>query len=889
MPQSAESQRPPILSTKLAIPPLRQGRIARLRLLARIDHAIQRLHRIILITAPAGFGKTMLASEWVHQSSTPATWLSITADDNTINHYLYNLHLALQKLTDGQFDFPEFDPEAPPRVGMTLLINAIARIGYPFTLVLDDFHLITDNEIHQMMDFFLEHLPPQVTVLLISRTTPPLSLTRLRVRGQLADLKQEDLRFTRKETEDFFRETINFQLTDDHLDHLESQTEGWAAALQMAALSFPDRIEEVSAFISSFDAHNRYIEDFLLSEVLNTLSGDLRDFLLRTSVLDTLTGALCDAVTGQDDSAAVLEELARRNLFIIPLDEKRYWYRYHHLFQQLLQKKLKDDDPFSLKEGHRKASLWYESNGHHTQAINHAIRAEDFSLASSLIIANNEVFFKRSDLHSLRLWFDQIPEEAGMENPELSLIEARGLLLTGHLAQATQLLDRALVRLKLLPQEGYPRVLMGRYFTMRASIERLQGDSWYAIELAEKAQEYLPKTDILYNSATIILAQAYNICGPVEKAVEAFQEAIQISDRNDNVFSRAVAQSGLAHSLLLQAKLFQCEDLCLKTIETLNTLKKNYYSVAGRIFIRYGDLLYEWDRLDEARECMLEAIKRGEEENNTRIIASSKLSLTRLDYLENGLSVGLESVTSARNTIKKYGLSSYETLLDAYEAWFYIREGDLTRATEWERRFLREKGHNCADCTYHSMHNCLNHLRLAILRDDLERALELSENSLERTKLQGWTLLGQKVAILRAAAFLKRGDLLTAYQLTESVLVEAERENIVRFFLDEAQFIQPLLRDYCDSHSAHTDYARQILTLVEEEIGLTDAHETEITEREMIILRHLAEGLSNKELGDHLSISVNTVKTHLKHIFSKLDVKNRTEASAKARRLGIID
>ena len=440
-----------VLATKLYVPLPRPKVVFRLRLVARLDEGLY--HKLTLISAPAGFGKTTLVSEWVVSAERPVAWLSLDEGDNDLARFLAYLVAALQTVMAdmGEGLLAMLRSPQPPSIEtmLTALLNEIAATPNHFILVLDDYHILDAQSIDQALTFLLEHLPPQMHMVIATREDPQLPLARLRVQGQLTELRAADLRFTPSEAAEFLNQVMGLNLSAEAIAALETRTEGWIAGLQMAALSMQGR-SDTASFIRAFTGSHRFVLDYLVEEVLQRQPEHVRSFLLQTAVLDRLSGSLCDAVTGREDGRGVLETLERGNLFVIPLDDRRQWYRYHHLFADVLQARLMEEWPGQVSALHRRASVWYEQNGLPSDAIRHALAAEDFERAADLIELAGPMVEESSQTATWLGWVRALPDELIHIRPVLSVWYAYALLGRGELEAAEARLTDAEQCLELM-------------------------------------------------------------------------------------------------------------------------------------------------------------------------------------------------------------------------------------------------------------------------------------------------------------------------------------------------------------------------------------------------------------------------------------------------------
>ncbi|MBC8450567.1 MAG: hypothetical protein H8D78_22765 [Chloroflexi bacterium] len=490
----------PLLSTKLYVPPVRPELVPRPRLIERLNAGLHR--KLTLVSAPAGFGKTTLLSEWTQQSEFSVAWVSLDRDDSDPARFWAYFIAALQTVQAdvGEGALAVFQSPQPPPIEaiLTTLINEIATLPDPFALVLDDYHLIQAQPIHSALAFLLDHLPPQIHLVIAGRADPPLPLARLRGRGQLTELRETDLRFTLDEAATFLNQVMGLGLSAEDVAALEARTEGWIAGLQMAALSMRGR-KDIPGFIAAFTGSHRYILDYLMEEVFQQQSADVQDFLLKTSILERFTAPLCDAIAEREDSHDVLLALERANLFIVPLDESRQWYRYHRLFADLLRHRLQIAGPQDLVPHlHTRASQWYEAEGFAAGAVHHALAGSDWERAATLILDVSETMLKRGELVTLLGWLQALPAEVVRVRPQLCLTYGWALILTGQLDAAESYLGQA---------EGAAQddaALLGDIVSAQAFIARIRGDDSRTIELSQRALSLLPQDDLSARSIVAV-------------------------------------------------------------------------------------------------------------------------------------------------------------------------------------------------------------------------------------------------------------------------------------------------------------------------------------------------------------------------------------------------
>ena len=530
---------PPILATKLYIPPPRPNVVLRPRLITRLNEGLH--GRLTLISAPAGFGKTTLLSEWIAGCKWPVAWLSLDESDNDPSQFLTYLVAALQTIDNdmgaGMLSILQSPQPRPAELFLTSLINAVAQAPQEFILALDDYHRIEARPIHNALTFLLDHLPPQMHLAIVSRSDPPLPLARLRGQRTLTELRAADLRFTPDEAATFLNQVMRLDLSAADVAALETRTEGWIVGLQMAALSMQGRADTAS-FIRAFTGSHRFIIDYLVEEVLQRQVERVRDFLLQTSILDRLSGPLCDAVSGQGDGRAMLEALERGNLFVVPLDEERHWYRYHHLFADMLQARLTREQPDQAPLRHRRASEWYEQNGLPSDAIRHALAAEDFERAADLVELAWPAMRRSRQEATVLGWVKALPDKLIRARPVLSVVSAWALLDGGELEAAEARLrdterwlgtaadmrerpeapsaGMGVAEMVVVDQEQF-RSLPASIANARAYRAQALGDVAGTVTYARRALDLLPEGDYYERGTTAaLLGLAYWASGNLE-------------------------------------------------------------------------------------------------------------------------------------------------------------------------------------------------------------------------------------------------------------------------------------------------------------------------------------------------------------------------------------
>jgi LuxR family transcriptional regulator, maltose regulon positive regulatory protein len=877
--------------------------------------------KLTLISAPAGFGKTTLLSEWrmLHLGAErPLAWVSLEEPDNDPTRFLSYLVAALQTI---EADIGEAvlnslrSPQPPPIESvLTALINEIASIPEEFALILDDYHVIANEAVHDAISFLVDHLPPQAHLVIASRTDPPLPLARLRARGQMTEIRADDLRFTPEETDAFLQGVMGLELPEGSVAVLEERTEGWIAGLQLAALSMRGR-EDVSGFIAALKGSSRYVLDYLAEEVLQHQPDDVRAFLLQTSILDRLSGPLCDAVTDRADGQEMLERLERANLFTVPLDEERRWYRYHHLFSEFLSNRLHQTQPDQESELHRRASSWYEHNGLVHEAVDHALAA-NLETTARLIEENFRDILAHGEVALLLSWMELLPEELLRSRPWLCIPCAWALLVTGQLEAAelrVQDLERMVDTNLSFPPDNREiplgddelAAVSGEAAAIRAFIVRNRGDVPLSIELSRRALELVSEDNLtLRGIVAYLLGGAYSMSGDLMAANEFLSEAITTSQRADNAFAALLAMRGLAELHVMRGRLHRAADLYR---QALRLAEQRPFPAAGLAHVGIGELLYEWDDLDGAMRHLMEGIALGEQSGSTNIVLPGHALLARVKWARGDPEGALRAIRDDETTAQGLTPSSRDlNRIVAHGARLRLAQGDVGGAT----RLLAERWIGVDDDLDHL--NVMEHVVLArvlIVRREHDAALDLLRRLLEVAEATGSIGSAIEILAVEALALDARGDEAQAMAALGRALSLAEPESYVRTFVDEGEPMSALLdkllrarrkEQLSSPQNVSPEYVGKLLTAFRRSSGgralsteadplrstqpLTDP----LSERELEVLRPIAAGKSNREIAGQLFVTVDTVKKHLTHIFRKLGVHSRTQAVARARELGLI-
>jgi LuxR family transcriptional regulator, maltose regulon positive regulatory protein len=899
----------PLLITKLRCPRLPNQSIPRSRLTGLVNEALQAGQPLILISAPAGFGKSNLLGEWLLHSGWHTTWLTLDEEDNDLNRFWAYFIAALQVLREdlgenAQMVLRARDPLTPPDESfLTVLLNEIAAFSEPIVLVLDDYHLIDNSAIHNGFAYLIDHLPGQMHLILASRSDPPLPLARWRAGNQMAEIRAEDLRFTKEEAISFLVEILGFPLSNDEVAALVNRTEGWIAGLQLAALSMQGR-QEVSTFITDFTGSHHYIFDYLSEEILQRQSKTVQLFLLHTSILDRLCAGLCETVTGQAGCQEMLEDLERSNLFLQRVDDERYWYRYHQLFAEVLRHHLRQAQPHLIPELHVRASKWFEQNGWAAEAIRYALAGKEFEWAADLVEANAiTIHWRQGDNATLFRWLEELPDELIRSRPRLCLSHAWALLISGQLAAVESRLEDLEKFLAHVPDSGMEAVeihgLRGQMAAIRASLARNRNDLPRAIELCRQALQYIPSKDVSLRAViSLNLGLAYWQGGDLPAASHILGEISMVDEQGGMLLTSLASQALLADMQAEQGRLHQAVRIYQQTIERGTIDHGRFSPVATWAHIGMGKVLLQWNDLQATGRYLEKGLELARQWGNADGLAWAFLSLAEWksaigapEEADRELSQGEQVARQGRVT----RLTASRVV--GYRGKLWISQGKIAEADLWaQERDLEVEN----DVSYQRLPEYLSFARLLIVQGRLEEVDSLLERMLRLAESSALTGRVIEILLLQALTVLAQGKNGQAEKLLERALALAEPEGHIRLFVDEGEPMKLLLDKYVErqgsKRSDHHYAARLLATMTHRKEGWRIQSSASgsgalidlLSERELEILRLLAEGLSNREIAQRSYISIGTVKAHLKHIYGKLEVGNRTEAAHRARQLSLI-
>lgn len=888
----------PILATKLYIPPLRPKVVFRPRLIERLNEGLHR--KLTLISAPAGFGKTTLVSEWVIGCNRPTAWMSLDEGDNDPTRFLTYLVAALQTIAAniGEGVLGVLQSPQPPSTEslLTALLNEITTLPDKFILVLDDYHVVDAKPVDNALAFLLKHLPPQLHLVIATREDPPLPLARLRARGHLTELRATDLRFTPFEAAGFLNQVMGLNLSEEEVTALETRTEGWIAGLQLAAISMQGH-PHASSFIQSFTGSHHFVLDYLLEEVLQQQPEGIQTFLLHTSILDRLCGPLCDAVlrrganprlTPHASGQETLEYIEHANLFIVPLDNERRWYRYHHLFAELLRQRLPQSAALpggeatgGVAELHSRASVWYEENGLEAEAFHHAVAAHDVDRATRLVEGEGMPLFFRGVVAPVLRWLASLPTTALDARPSLWVMYASALLFASQVTGVEQKLQAAEAALQDVELDDKGRDWVGHIASIRATLAVSQHQSETIIAQSHRALEYLHPDNLPVRTATTwALGYAYQLQGDRIAASQAYTEAIAISQMIGHHTIGILATIGLGN---IQEADTQLPLAAHSYRHVLRQMGEPPLPVACEAHLGLARISYEWNNVEAAHQHTQQALHLARQLENTDRVVACELFLVRLKLAQGEIAGAAAILARASQVVRQHNFMYRMAEVVAAQVLMLLAQGNLATAAHLAQT--------------HDLP--ISQAQVHLAQGDAPAALALLEPLRHEAEAKGWADERLKVMVLQAIALHAQGEKDKARSLLGAALTLAESGGFIRLFVDEGTAMAHLLSEAAP-HGMMPEYRGRVLAAFEAEqqrrAGETSRSPApslqlpyeSLSQRELEVLRLVAQGLSNQEISEQLFLALSTVKGYNQKIFDKLQVRRRTEAIVRARELGLL-
>jgi len=891
-----------ILQTKVIIPPLHTDLVPRSRLTETISRGIQAGNKLTLVAAPAGFGKSTTVSIWANAHRGTTAWLSLDAHDNEPIEFWVYLIASVQTVHPefGQdlFEALTAVPPAPLSSILPRLVNEFASLETVLGVVLDDYHVMHHQDIHDSLSYFLEHQPSQVHLVLSTRADPPLAIARLRAQRSLTEIRAHDLRFTLEETQQLLNDVIGLDLSAEEILLLETRTEGWGVGLLLAAQSMQGRTD-MAKFISEFSGTQQYILEYLVEEVLNRQTAGVRKFLLQTSILDKFCVSLCNRVTAGSDSDEMISQLKKENLFIVSLDYHQSWYRYHHLFTDLL--KIFLDKEFSraeILELHRRASRWYQDEGNITLAINYALSGEEYGRAADLIDQLIDQIISQGKVNTLLQWLAQIPEEVIRSRPRLLMHQGWTIFLTGQVTQAFSILQAAQNNLGAVEDESERNLLNGQLSALLATMTSLTRDIEGAIRQAKLALAHLPENELIYRARAIrAWGVSFAVLGHLEEALEKLFEAKELALEAQNNFLASEIYSQIATVRKHQGKY----SLAAETYQEILGLyeKPDQSPPACLGYIGLAQISLERNDLNEAETLLNTGLALSQKGKIGYALQAAHLIGGFLKCAQGERQAALHTIQLADSS-SRIGGGSLEGMLGL--AWFQTRLnllfGDLQTATEWASGGLLPPGWSFEEMpvVLDEMHQSLLAL-VHLKKGEYEEVVNISDRVCIQAENGGRLSRVAEMNLFKAVALKELGQDDAAVSAFDTSLQLAAPEGILRLYLEAGTVVTDLIM-LLDSEQRNSPFIRRLLEALEEQAGTPaerhsplrgqDALIEPLTEREKQVLHLICDGFSNQQIADVLIVSVNTIKKHTSNIYGKLGARNRAQAVIRAREFGLI-
>ncbi|SEO80311.1 LuxR family transcriptional regulator, maltose regulon positive regulatory protein [Paenibacillus sp. OV219] len=842
-----------IVKTKLQVPHVNKSLVSRPRLIRKLNEGLKA--KLTIVSAQAGYGKTTALSEWVKQSSVLVAWVSLDRQDNDWIPFWSYVTASIQKIIPsfGQTigHLLDLGPAVSAENIIKELLNELNEITGELVIILDDYHIIELPDIHHSLSYLLERLPRHIHLYIASRIDLPMPTARLLAKGELLRILEEDLRFQLDEGFVYFRDTTDLLLTTTQVTELFRQTEGWISGLQLAAISLK-RSNHIAESIHQFRGKQNYIFDYLLEEVLNQQSASIRAFLLDTSILSRMNRSLCQAVTGQQNSQEQLEKLEKLNLFIVPLDEERNWYRYHHLLSDFLRHLWSRTDPDQMIQAHIRAAKWLEHHGFDEEAVEQYLEAKEFEDVIRLIEKNPPAMMQ-SKSDALMRWISRLPESVFAEKPMIEIFYISVMMLGGKWGTAFQrvwkIKDRFEALQGELPEDDWKKVMGNIYFYCGIA-SYIQNDLVRASDYFELSERFMPEGSFF-----------------------------QLIGQN-----RYQEDSANYDQLTLIKDLPAVEVYLLKWIKVWEY--KNHYPFIGYMYLTYINLMYEWNRLEEAGFYISQSWGRKDLQPLARIMIQLGIAASRIEQAEGNPKQASELLVQVKSKIVSPDYDLFISKIEAEQAYLTLRQGSLQNAFDWLQ------GCGLAHTDEMLLSDLAEYLvlsRVLAASERIEEALYLLERLYLLVDKGGQLRERIKVLIVHCVTLWRSGQTETALVQLVTTLQLAEPEGYIRSFVDEGSVMAEMLTAYSkvqqDGGMPSLAYAKQLIQALNATREEVMAPKELLTEQESKILRFIANGLLNKEIAYNLNITGETVKFHIKNMYRKLGVHNRVQALQRAKQL----
>ena len=880
-----------LLASKLSVPQLRARLVARPHVVELLEQGTRRA--LTLISAPAGSGKTTILSSWLREAGVTAAWLSLDGHDNDLHRFWMYVLAALEMLRPDTLkqaqDLLKAARQSPPiEEIVTALINDLVGLEDDLVLVLDDYHEIISPAIHTSLAFLLDHLPARLHLFLVTRSDPPFSLARLQISSQLEEIRTADLRFSREEAELFLTTVMGVHLTRDEIAVLETRTEGWVAGLQLAGLAL-QRHRDRASFLATFGGSHHVLVNYLAEEVLQKQPEQIQQFLLHTSLLECLRVSLCQEVTGEEDSRALLAHLEQANLFIVALDEEHAMYRYHQLFADFLRTRLQQNQPDLVSTLHHRAADWFQRHGFYEEAMNHLFLAQDLAQAVQLIERSSQELMKRGDFAMLHRWISSLPGSLLRRHPHLVVIHASVLAFLGHLQEASARVQEIAALLndqQTLAEQALEReTLEGEVLVVQAFLATQQMNFPEAIELARRALAYLPIDNTFMRSViSLCLGIAFRFKeGPAAR--EALEKAIREAE---SPHISLLSLEHLGYQLQEQGQLHRALEIYQQAL--LVRPRGHMIASMWMAFLGIAEVQREWNEREDAERAALQALKLGQEGGTPGVLLEINVVLALIKHAQGKTEESLALLRQEEMRGHQIQFAPTIHVMRAYQALLEVWCGNTQAAMPWMQEFEQQTASSPLTTRNEREYRILARVQLATGK--LAEAEAVLAQLLALAEEEGRTRAVIKILALQALIFQAQGATESAMNTIGQALTLAEPEGYVLTFTEEGAEMTHLLNRVQTARRAGAislrispKYLAQLLTAT----STSEPSSTAIlSEREQEILRLISSGLSNQEIADRLVIAITTVKWHIRQIFNKLNVNSRTQVLARAQELSLL-
>ncbi|OPJ57541.1 LuxR C-terminal-related transcriptional regulator [Clostridium chromiireducens] len=885
------------IKSKINIPKAKEKLIRRLSLFEKLNECVN--YKLTLVTAPAGFGKSTLISSWINfdvKNRYYMSWVSLDErDSDPITFWRYIL-ISINQIQSGMLEnafsvLNSYQSNNESAMDfLSVFINELYNIEKDLFVVLDDLYLVTNDEIYDQLRFFIKNMPIKMHVIILSRVVPNIGIAKLRATDNMLELSQKDISFTVKETKEFFEKVMNVNISEEILNILKKRTEGWAAGLQMAALSLKNNKNE-NDVIKNFRGDHRYVLEYLMEEVFTLLDKDIQIFLMKTSILVEMNFDLCNKIVGIEDSQYILEKLDNENLFMIPLDQNKEWYRYHHLFRDFLRNRREINIKDDLVSLYNNAADWYKVNELYSISIDFYLKARNYDKAVSMIEKIDMDLMFSGEMKKVYDWCMLIPQSKLYESPRLCMNAAWFKCINGDYEDTEKYLKHAQEIIEKFHSQEKADYFFAEIMIIKAMLATLDKDSDKIAEYLNKAKAHSSKYSLL-NATTILLnGTACIYRGDVLKALNFFEECLIISKNINNYYIATMANTSIIISKMLKGTLYEAEKQCMDLLEYLAQRHAENIPIAGTIYNDLALVYYEWNDLSKCRECVEKALELGMKGNISLIISISYIILAKIYFADSSSEDAFNYIKKAENTIVNNRLFNVSIDLEVVKQNMFLRIGNFQHAETLvnSQIFEREVKYNIEYLFFNMVK-----LRYYMLSNSLIKAEKLVDKLYESFEKRKIYKVVAEVLILKGIISEKLGNTQETLKCLSKAIMLSYKEYYMRIFLDEGQSLKNIMvklrnKLETDLNEGAKIFLNEIINGFDEVNDIKKLDNNDLLSiRELEVLEYLKDGLTNLEIADSLFVSVNTVKTHLLNIYTKLDVHSRTEALAKAADLNIL-